>query len=456
MPASDLRTRLQRLRLQKVKRDLPPSVPLEVVAARSQAKKSDAQAPTPAALPGAEVLTRLGTYHLIENHYPLDFAHGPRRLAEALECDPRTAALLTNDETLAEADPRGLVFLDTETTGLAGGAGTLAFLIGVGMYEGEQFILRQYFLRDPAEEEALLTALVDDLAPRAGWVTFNGRAFDLPLLETRLTLSRQRGALGRKPHLDLLFPARRLYRGRLESCSLGHLEQHVFNIVREQDDVPGYLIPQLYQDYLRTGDPSEMHRVIYHNAMDILSMVTLTAHVLEIFATRVETSNFKGQTSNFKVQNSGGQSPISNLRPLASNLRPEDLLRLAYWHDDKDRPAEAEAAYRGALEGQLDLEARRAGLVRFAALLKRQDRRAEAAPLWEQLASFTLDDPEPFVELAKYYEWHAQDLPLALQWAERALAVVGSWPRGWQRSQAKAELERRVERLRAKRGSESQ
>jgi hypothetical protein len=330
------------------------------------------------------------------------------------------------------------------------------------MYEGEQFILRQYFLRDPAEEEALLTALVDDLAPRAGWVTFNGRAFDLPLLETRLTLSRQRGALGHKPHLDLLFPARRLYRGRLESCSLGHLEQHVFNIVREQDDVPGYLIPQLYQDYLRTGDPSEMHRVIYHNAMDILSMVTLTAHVLEVFATPFESGRFKIQDSSSKSAarkpkaERGTQAPISSFQPPAPNLQPDDLLRLAQWHDDKDRPAEAEAAYRGALEGQLDLEARRAGLVRFAALLKRQDRRAEAAPLWEQLASFTLDDPEPFVELAKYYEWHAQDLALALQWAERALAVVGSWPRGWQRSQAKAELERRVERLRAKRGSESQ
>ncbi len=461
MPATNLRTRLQRLRLQKVKRELPPSVSLEMVTARSQAKKSDAHTATPTTLPGAEVLTRLGTYHLIENHYPLDFAHGPRRLAEAFECDPRTAALLTNDETLAEADLRGLVFLDTETTGLSGGTGTLAFLVGLGMYEGEQFVLRQYFLRDPGEEEALLTALVDDLASRSGWVTFNGRAFDLPLLETRLTLNRQRGALGRKPHLDLLFPARRLYRGRLESCSLGHLEQHVFDIVREQDDVPGYLIPQMYQDYLRTGDSSEMHHVIYHNAMDILSMVTLMAHVLEIFATPFERGRFKIQDSSSKSAaqkpkaERGTQAPTSNFQPPTSNLQPDDLLRLAYWHDDKDRPVEAESAYRGALEGQLDLETRRAGLLRFAALLKRQDRRAEAAPLWEQLASFTLDDPEPFVELAKYYEWHAPDIALALKWAERALAVVGSWPKGWQRSEAKAELEHRVERLRGKRSGAS-
>jgi len=421
MPSADLRTRLQRIRLQKVKRQLPPSVPAEVLTERVEEHRTKQhEIEKRAALPGGEVVTPLGAFQLIENRYPLDFVHGPLPLAALLERDPATAARLARNDALAGAGLRSLAFLDTETTGLAGGAGTLVFLVGIGAVEEDEFILRQYFLRDPGEEEAMLTALVQDLAPRTGWVTFNGRAFDLPLLETRLTLNRQRGALGQRPHLDLLMPARKLYQGRLASCSLGHIEQHVLSILRDQEDVPGALIPQMYQDYLRTRDASEMHRVIYHNAIDILSMVTLAAHLLEVFATP------------------------------ASDLQSPDLLRLARWHDQEGRFAEAESAYRLALKDKLDLDARRESLMRFAGLLKRQERRAEAVPLWEQWASFSLDDPQPCVELAKYYEWHAVDLPKAIEWTERALKLVSGWPKGWQRYEALSAIRHRLERLKGK------
>jgi len=421
MPSADLRTRLQRIRLQKVKRQLPPSVPAEALTERVEEHRTKQhEIEKRAALPGGEVVTPLGAFQLIENRYPLDFVHGPLPLAALLARDPATAARLARNDALAGAGLRSLAFLDTETTGLAGGAGTLVFLVGVGAVEEDEFILRQYFLRDPGEEEAMLTALVQDLAPRTGWVTFNGRAFDLPLLETRLTLNRQRGALGQRPHLDLLMPARKLYQGRLASCSLGHIEQHVLSILRDQEDVPGALIPQMYQDYLRTHDASEMHRVIYHNAIDILSMVTLAAHLLEVFATP------------------------------ASDLQSPDLLRLARWHDQEGRLAEAESAYRLALKDKLDLDARRESLMRFAGLLKRQERRADAVPLWEQWASFSLDDPQPCVELAKYYEWHAVDLPKAIEWTERALKLVSGWPKGWQRDEALSAIRHRLERLKGK------
>lgn len=444
MPSADLRTRLQRIRLQKVKRQLPPSVPAEVLTERVEehrAKQHETE--KRAALPGGEVVTPLGAFQLIENRYPLDFVHGPLPLAALLARDPATAARLARNDALAGADLRSLAFLDTETTGLAGGAGTLVFLVGIGAVEEDEFILRQYFLRDPGEEEAMLTALVQDLAPRTGWVTFNGRAFDLPLLETRLTLNRQRGALGQRPHLDLLMPARKLYQGRLASCSLGHIERHVLSILRDQEDVPGALIPQMYQDYLRTRDASEMHRVIYHNAIDILSMVTLAAHLLEVFATKVETPNSKFQTPNSKPE-------AAHLKSAIKKLESEDLLRLARWHDQEGRFAEAESAYRLALKDKLDLDARRESLMRFAGLLKRQERRAEAVPLWEQWASFSLDDPQPCVELAKYYEWHAVDLPKAIEWTERALKLVSGWPKGWQRDEALSAIRHRLERLKGK------
>lgn len=430
---TDLRTRLQRLRVQKVKRELPPSVPADVAAQRREQTLSQKRVQADrAALPGREIITPRGAFQLIENRYPLDFIHGRLTLGEAFAREAATAAQLARNDLLTSANLRALAFIDTETTGLAGGAGTLAFLIGVGICDGDAFVLRQYFLRDPAEEEALLTALVKDLADCAGWVTFNGKSFDLPLLETRLTLNRQRGALGTRPHLDLLMPARRLYRGRLESCSLGTLEQHILHLTREQEDVSGALIPQMYLDYLRTRDAHEMHRVIYHNAIDILSMVTLMGHVLEVFQGSAVTP--RGPTKQ------------------AEKLTPEDWLRLAQWHDDNGRAPEAEAAYQKALAGRLNLDMRVVGLNRFASLLKRQNRRAEAAPLWEQWASFTLDTPEPFTELAKFYEWHTRDLAAAQTWAERALKIVSGWPKGWKRDEASVDLKKRLERLKVKSG----
>jgi uncharacterized protein YprB with RNaseH-like and TPR domain len=442
MAATDLRTRLQRLRAHKPRPATPaPPDPAPPVTpeARTGRKARGAQARE---LPGQRVETPLGVFQLIETSYDLDFVHGPKCLADMFAHAPATAARLARDDGLAAADLRSLAFIDTETTGLAGGAGTLVFLIGVGRCEADRFLLRQYFLLDPGQEPALLTALVADLAPCAGWVTFNGRAFDLPLLETRLTVNRKRGALGQRPHLDLLMPARRLYRGRLPSCALGDLERGVFQIQREDDDVPGWLIPQLYADYLRTGNPREMRRVIYHNTVDILSMVTLAAHLMDVFATPLGPAGAVG----------GGGRQRTSTRPGATPPAPapEDLLRLACWHDDSGRTAEAEAAFQKALAGKLKLPDRELGLTRLAALFKRQARRDEAVPVWEQLASFTLDDPTPFVELAKYYEWHARDLRRAQVWTQRALALVGGWDPGWQRDEALSALHRRLERVDAK------
>jgi len=432
MPLSDLRTRLQRLGVHQGPRELvtplPPTAP-------------------PANLPGRAITSRLGAYQLIENFYPLDHQHGPLALRDALKRDTTIAARLAKDDALREADLRRVAFLDTETTGLAGGAGTLAFLVGVGVYTAKHFVLRQYFLSDPNDEEALLTALVSDLAPYTAWVTFNGKAFDLPLLEARLTLNAQRGALGRRPHLDLLMPARRLYRGRLPSCSLGTLEKEVLQITREDEDVSGALIPQMYQDYLRTRDASEMRRVIYHNEIDILSMVTLMGHVLDVFSTEIRSQKPREAVSGRKSEVKRNDQKSSEA---GKALQAADWLRLGRWHDDQGRHQEAEIAYQKALQGKLSLEDRVDGIRRLTELFKRLNRQTEAKPWWEQWASFSVDTLEPFIELAKYYEWYAKDNARALPWAEKALQVVASWPRGWQRTEAREAVEKRIRRLKKK------
>jgi hypothetical protein len=375
-------------------------------------------------LPGAEARNKQGAYQLIEVRYPLHQAHGQLTFGDLLGRSTATAARLARQPALAECGLQDLAFIDTETTGLAGGAGTLAFLVGVGVFEDEAFVLRQYFLREPSEEPAVIAELADTLSRRAGWVTFNGRAFDMPLLETRFTLNRRRAPFAARPHLDLLQPARWLYRGRLASCSLSSLESHVLGVPRTDDDVPGELIPWMYVHYLRTRDPREMRRVIYHNATDILSMVTLAAHLLEAFETEPRHS--------------------------ASHLAPSDWLRLARWHDHDGRAAEAEAAYRRALAGRLSLPERAEALDHLAGLLKRLNRRAEAVPAWEQWASFSIDDAIPHIELSKYYEWKTDDLTTALAWAERAQAVILSQPTNWKQREHLKAITRRLERLRLK------
>ena len=370
---------------------------------------------------GQEIESAQGHTFMALERYPLHYHHGHAALASLLLQPASIAAQLGREPRLADANLSRAVFLDTETTGLSGGAGTLAFLVGIGTFEDEAFHLRQYFLRDPDEEAAMLSALADLASDYQAIVTFNGRGFDLPLLQTRYILARMRPKWLGLPHLDLLSPARRVWRDRLPSCALSSLETHVLGIQRTQDDVPGYLIPQMYLDYLRTGDARDMLRVMYHNRQDILSMVTLATQLCQIFA-----------------------GPSAD-----ESLDPADLVSLGKWYEDLGLNAQAEQAFRAALERDLLLLTRAAALTRLGLLLKRQERRDEAVVIWGQLAECY--GVTGHIELAKHHEWHTGDLEQALTWTQAALEVVAAWPRGFEQNEASAELAHRLERLKRKR-----
>src|SRR2546422_139626 len=200
--------------------------------------------PRPAAPPAHEVLggelveTGAGPLLVVRREYPLTHTHGREPLGPAFAAPLDLLSAVARAETPA-GNSRGLLFLDTETTGLAGGTGTYTFLVGVGRLDGDRFIVEQYFMRDFDEEPALLAALVPLLEQAAGVVTFNGSAFDLPLLETRFVLARRRWP-PRLPHLDLLRPARRVFAPRCADCRLTTLEREVLGLERE-DDVSGAL-----------------------------------------------------------------------------------------------------------------------------------------------------------------------------------------------------------------------
>jgi hypothetical protein len=347
--------------------------------------------------------------------------HGQAPLSALLAHDQAAAARIAVEPRPERFDLSRALFLDTETTGLGAGAGVLAFLIGLGYFETDAFVLRQYFLRDPVEEPAALHHIAEWSAGFEGLVSFNGYGFDAPILQNRFILARLHPPLLKFPHLDLLPPARRVWRGRFDSCALKALERHVLGVQRAQDDVLSWLIPDLYRQYLRGGDNGEMRQVLYHNAIDILSLVTLAERLCRLFAA-----------------------------PLAADVDAREKVALARWLDALDLPDRAEPVYRAALDGWLPLDEQNVALGHLAALLKRQERRAEAAPLWTQWAMQDESSVQAHVELAKFYEWHTVDLEKALAWTKQALHVVAGWPKGLLKTDAQAELEHRRARLERK------
>ncbi len=442
--SDDLRRRLRELGVARGVRELAPSPPSHRLAIEDL-------------VPGRFHTTSHGQCFVAEEIYPSDHVHGDLALSSFMDLSPQVAAQVARDRALASADLRQVCFLDTETTGLSGGTGTMAFVVGLGFFAEDGFRVRQYFLRDPGDEPAMIEALAELLPKFEALVSFNGRAFDVPILENRFILARIPPPTSGLPHLDLLHPARRLYHYRLASCALGSLERAVLGVLRAQDDVPGGVIPYLYRDYLRTGDARDMKRVLYHNTVDILSLVTLAARVCRAFADPWAEHEREDE----KHERGGGRR---------YRLSGAEFFGLGRWYAAEGRTIEAERAYRTVLqlcpgpglnisEGQaggagLAPDLRAKALRALAVLLKRDDRRAEAFAYWQQLAvetaPHTADHILAHVELAKYFEWHVGDLALAAGWTRAALARTQDWPAGMRREVALAELRHRLARLERK------
>ena len=367
---------------------------------------------------GADIPTPHGNAYRIDRAYTGDLIHGRSRLADLLSVEMDMAAELAAAPTLRFAAQEHLVFLDTETTGLAGGAGTLVFLVGVGIISGGEFRLRQYFLRHPDEEPAMLHALQEDLERAGAFITFNGRSFDLPLLEMRYGMGlRRTWPLHTSPHVDLLGPSRRLWRRSLPDCSLGTIERRVLRVVRSEADVPGEIIPSLYLEYLRSGRTEDMARVLYHNALDVLSLVALLSHVIDL-----------------------------HRAPHVPRLSPPEALAMARWHARAGRRDTADAAFQRALEtDEADLQTET--LRRLTEHLKQSGRQIDAVEPWRRWHALAPEDPRPCLELAKYFEWEAIDLGEARAWADQARGCLEGWPRGWRRDAVRGLIQHRLARL---------
>lgn len=328
-----------------------------------------------------EEITPQGRLLVARREYHLHVRHGELPLRSALEAPPDVLRLLSRQPP-SESAPKRLLYLDTETTGLAGGTGTYAFLVGAGFFEADRFVLSQYFMRDLDEEPALISAMAQLLEDFDGVVTYNGRGFDLPLLETRFVLSR-RPWPRHLWHLDLLAPARRLWSTRLPDCRLATIEARVLGLER-LDDVPGALIPSLYFHYLRSRRAEALRAVFEHNRLDVLSLVTLTGWVARALAD-----------------------------PEALDLDPEEYVGLGRLWEGTDAERGARC-YRQALSRGLESPRRERLLLRLGRCAKRQGRWPEAMALWEEaIADASSFDPGPWEEIAKCYEHWIRDLAVA-------------------------------------------
>ena len=233
------------------------------------------------ALPGQRRETNHGELHLIDEYLEPHHHHGRSPIARALQVSTERLAQLALDPALEAVDLRDALFLDTETTGLAGGTGTVPFLIGIAWFEDESMRIQQLFLPELGREAPMLHWVRERIRQSSCVVSFNGKTFDWPLLRNRFVLNRVR-APALPPHLDLLHCARRVLRPRLRSVRLVELERRVLGMYRE-DDVSGALIPQLYFDYLDGGDVSPLAKVIEHNANDLIALAALVGELVSHF-----------------------------------------------------------------------------------------------------------------------------------------------------------------------------
>ncbi|MBI5509277.1 MAG: ribonuclease H-like domain-containing protein [Deltaproteobacteria bacterium] len=360
-------------------------------------------------LPGALELEAEGAVQVVRHAFPASHRHGRQEIAVGGVGDGPLVAALALDPALAALDPQRFLYLDTETTGLAGGTGTLAFLVGLGWFEGGAFVVEQLLLSRLSDEGPLLCRLAARLAAASAIVSFNGKSFDWPLLRTRFIMNRL--AAPRPAHLDLLHTVRRVYRRHLLSLRLKSVEEEVLGLSRA-DDIDGASIPPLYWRFLKTGDGGLLQPVLEHNVQDILALPALLNRLATGFA------------------------------GVNERIAPHEALgfaRLALRNDDGAR---ARRFAEVALAGRAEIAVSALRLV--AVLEVRGHAYQAAADALHRALTYAAPDGTAAASihlgLAKLYEHRLGDLDRAVSHAEHTLAAEGA-----------AKRTRRLERLQRRR-----
>ena len=306
----------------------------------------------------------------------------------AFDLTAETLRLMSDREIPEHLDPRKILYLDTETTGL-GGSGTVAFLVGMGYLTDSGFEVHQFLLRDYPEEPFQLRHVANGLGKFDVLCTFNGTTFDVPLLESRFLMNRMDRSCLDMPHLDLLHMCRRLWKLRLGRCNLGRLEEVILGQPRT-DDIPGSEVPERYFTYLKTKRIELLEDVLKHNAQDIMSLCVLLNHMADLY-----------------------------LHPEKIRFS-EDVYSMGRALERINRTENARHCYRLARRGRMGDSAGTA----LAMSYRRSGDREQAAEIWREMVRERRGGVQPYVELAKYEEHVRRDPKAALDWTEKALFLL--------------------------------
>ncbi|MBS1271391.1 MAG: hypothetical protein MAGBODY4_00522 [Candidatus Marinimicrobia bacterium] len=347
-------------------------------------------------IPGEYVNTHYGDIYRARATFPLDSLHGNSLLEEFFQVRPERLLKLGKVETPADVNLNEALFFDTEASGLSGGTGTYVFMIGLGYFHDDQFVVDQLFVDSYAKEEGMLDLLRECVQNASLLVSFNGKSFDVNLMNTRYAMHAQSSPFDDIPHLDLLHPSRNLWNLTLDNCKLQTLEREILEFSRE-NDTPGEEVPGIYFDFIRTGDPTEIAGVFEHNKLDIVSLVGVTT-MLE--------QNFHEVRS---IPQENGLTMFSRARI----------------YERYDRTEKALECYQKALKEPVSNNRQLEILSRMASLEKRRENWHAAIHLWEEqmnvMPVFTL---EPYEELAKYYEHQTKNYTKAAEIVKTALKLV--------------------------------
>lgn len=355
-------------------------------------QKVESSIPIESVVSGTDFRSSYGDCFIVEQTYDTGYLHGITNLTVPTQHQTLCNWAKTTNST--ELPDEKFIFLDTETSGLAGGTGTFAFLVGLGYQKEGKFHLVQLFMRDPADEQALIAALTAYLDPFQTVITFNGKSFDIPLLKTRHVLNGFTSPFETMDHIDLLHLSRRLWRNRLTSRRLGSLEENILGFSRTGEEIPGWMVPEIYFEYLRSKDARPLKGVLYHNAIDILSLAGLWQYINELL-----------------------NHPHST-----QNVHSVDLAAVAKLFDDLQDLDRAIEVYELAIDQGLPIAQFFETIMRFGQLYRKKGDWAHAMAVWEKGASY--QHAESCIEIAKFYE-HVQKVPeTALSWTQKAIEYV--------------------------------
>jgi len=335
---------------------------------------------------------------LFENPYPLEVRYGKITISSGLDIKGDILSYLSNDAAFESLDLSTALFIDLETTGLSGGTGVLPFLVGLGYYRDDRFYVAQFFLGEPAEEERMIHELGQFFSQInfQSVVSFNGKGFDLPLLETRFILHREPLLLSELPHLDFLFSARSLWKHKHESCRLYNLAREVVEADRSED-IPSAEIPWRYFQYLQTGNFDLIEPILYHNQEDILSLLGVVVVGALIFSEGKE-------------------------KELADAM---DLFGAGKVMEKVGEVERSIHFFKRALDGELSEEVSLLTKKKLSYFFKRSQEWENAIVLWKDIASSdveTMSQLFSFRELAMYLEHKEKKFEEARQVTEEGLA----------------------------------